>query len=167
MDTDSRLSGRGRDAPRPVRAEDGARIGDIYLLAVRKAMPWLQLAHADDAVRAWFAGEMLDSHEVWVVEMNGVVHAFLALSPDHTSVNHLYVDPQAQGVGLGTELLQLAKVRSPGRLRLWAFQRNHRARTFYERRGFEAIEFGDGTANQEGEPDVLYRWGAPSSEGTR
>ena len=164
---ESALSGCARIATRPALAEDGARIGDGYLLAVRKAMPWLQLAHTDDEVRAWFAGKMLDSHQVWVVEMDGVVHAFLALSPDQTWVNHLYVHPQAQGVGLGTDLLEVAKARSPGQLRLWAFQRNHRARTFYEHRGFEAIEFGDGSTNQEGEPDVLCRWVAPAPGGKR
>jgi hypothetical protein len=43
-------------------------------------------------------------------------------------------------------------------MRLYAFQRNTRARGFYERRGFVAVEFGDGSGNEEGEPDVLYQW---------
>jgi RimJ/RimL family protein N-acetyltransferase len=47
---------------------------------------------------------------------------------------------------------------SPGQLRLHVFQRNIRARTFYERRGFRAVEFGDGSANKEREPDVTYLW---------
>jgi hypothetical protein len=29
---------------------------------------------------------------------------------------------------------------------------------FYERHGFMAIEFTDGSGNEEKEPDVLYRW---------
>jgi hypothetical protein len=43
-------------------------------------------------------------------------------------------------------------------MRLYAFQRNTRARSFYERRGFVAVAFGDGSGNEEGEPDVLYQW---------
>jgi hypothetical protein len=39
---------------------------------------------------------------------------------------------------------------------LWCFQRNTRARRFYERRGFAPIRFTDGSANEERCPDVLY-----------
>lgn len=43
------------------------------------------------------------------------------------------------------------------------FQLNDKARRFYERRGFVAVEFGDGTGNEEGEPDVRYHWVADES----
>jgi hypothetical protein len=33
-----------------------------------------------------------------------------------------------------------------------------RARAFYERHGFVAIEFGDGSGNEAGQPDVFYEW---------
>jgi RimJ/RimL family protein N-acetyltransferase len=39
-------------------------------------------------------------------------------------------------------------------LRLYTFARNEGARRFYERHGFAPVAFGDGSANQEGEPDV-------------
>ena len=41
-------------------------------------------------------------------------------------------------------------------VKLWTFQRNAGARRFYERNGFVAVEFGDGTGNEEREPDVRY-----------
>jgi hypothetical protein len=41
---------------------------------------------------------------------------------------------------------------------LWTFQANAPARRFYERHGFGAVEFGDGSGNEEGEPDVRYVW---------
>ena len=41
-------------------------------------------------------------------------------------------------------------------LRLYTFARNAGARRFYERHGFVAVAFGDGSANEEGEPDVRY-----------
>ena len=68
--------------------------------------------------------------------------------------------PGQQGRGAGSVLLERAKARSAGVLRLWAFQRNERARCFYERRGFRAVRFGDGSENEENEPDVLYEWRA-------
>jgi GNAT superfamily N-acetyltransferase len=139
-------------------AVDGRAIADIYLRAVRKAMPWLQLAHSDVEVRAWFSEELQRRHEVWVATAEGIVSSFLALSFDRSWVDHLYVDPDSQGCGQGSQLLALAQSLSLGTLHLWAFQRNLPARTFYEHRGFRAVEFGDGSTNQEAEPDVLYLW---------
>jgi hypothetical protein len=52
----------------------------------------------------------------------------------------------------------LAKERSPGGLGLWAFQVNKPARRFYERHGFVAVTFTDGSGNEEREPDVRYEW---------
>jgi GNAT superfamily N-acetyltransferase len=152
------MSERSSFVARPVRALDGTQIAEIYLRAVRQAMPWLRLAHDDTEVRTWFSKEVPVRHEVWVAEAAGSVSAFLALSVDRSWVDHLYVDPGCQGCGQGSELLALAQSLSPGTLHLWAFQRNQPARTFYEHRGFKAIEFGDGSTNEEREPDVLYLW---------
>ena len=72
-------------------------------------------------------------------------------------IDHLYVLPTAQGRGAGTELLQVAKSASD-RLQLWTFQRNARARRFYEARGFALVEESDGAGNEEKEPDARYLW---------
>jgi putative acetyltransferase len=72
-------------------------------------------------------------------------------------IDQLYVLPPAQGRGVGSELLQLAQNTYP-RLQLWTFQRNRRARRFYEARGFALVRETDGTANEEKEPDALYLW---------
>ncbi len=49
-------------------------------------------------------------------------------------------------------------------IRLYTFQANLGARRFYSRHGFVAIEFGDGRANEERCPDVLYELTAPLCE---
>ena len=46
-------------------------------------------------------------------------------------------------------------------MRLWTFQRNQRARRFYERRGFRLVLLTDGADNEEKEPDALYEWRRP------
>ena len=69
----------------------------------------------------------------------------------------LYVHPGAQGRGVGSALLDLAKT-TGDRLQLWTFQRNLAARRFYERHGFVLVEETDGARNEEREPDALYRW---------
>ncbi|MGA8426067.1 MAG: GNAT family N-acetyltransferase [Candidatus Dormiibacterota bacterium] len=152
------MSDRAPYLTRPAVALDGAAIADLYLRAVRKTMPWLRLAHSDSEVKAWFSDELQRRHEVWVATTARDVSAFLALNFDRTWVDHLYVDPDWQGHGLGSGLLALAQSLSAGDLQLWAFERNLAARSFYEHRGFKAEEFGDGSTNQEREPDVRYRW---------
>jgi len=72
-------------------------------------------------------------------------------------IDQLYVLPGAQGRGAGTELLQVAQS-CFDRLQLWTFQRNVRARGFYEARGFALVQQTDGADNEEKEPDALYLW---------
>jgi GNAT superfamily N-acetyltransferase len=72
-------------------------------------------------------------------------------------IDQLYVLPQAQGRGCGTALLQLAQ-NAFGSVHPWTFQRNIRARRFYEARAFPLVHETDGATNQEKEPDVLYFW---------
>jgi GNAT superfamily N-acetyltransferase len=75
-------------------------------------------------------------------------------------IDQLYVLPEPQVRGVGGELLQIAK-RAFDRLQLWTFQRNARARRFYEARGFVLVEQTDGAGNEEKEPDARYLWTHP------
>jgi GNAT superfamily N-acetyltransferase len=75
-------------------------------------------------------------------------------------VDQLYVLPEVQGRGVGSELLQVAK-RACESLQLWTFQRNLSARRFYEARGFALVEETDGARNEEKEPDARYLWTRP------
>jgi GNAT superfamily N-acetyltransferase len=99
---------------------------------------------------------MLPNAVVWVAEMAAELAGYMALKG--TDVEHLYVAPRWQSCGVGSVLLSKAKELSPGRLQLYTFQRNARARAFYEARGFVAVAFSDGAGNEEEEPDVLYEW---------
>ncbi len=44
----------------------------------------------------------------------------------------------------------------PRPIRLYCFHANTGARAFYERHGFKAVAFSDGSTNEERCPDVLY-----------
>ena len=79
-------------------------------------------------------------------------------------IEQLYVLPEAQGQGVGTELLDVAK-RASERLQLWTFQRNASARRFYEARGFALVEETDGARNEEKEPDRVISGRARQSRG--
>lgn len=119
-------------------------------------MPWLPVLHSREDAICYFAGQVLLREEVLVAEVNHSVVGFIAL--EGNNLGHLYISPAFQGRGIGDKLLALAKELRPDGLKLWTFQRNARARRFYEARGFIASEFTDGSGNEEREPDVLYTW---------
>ncbi|WP_435063357.1 GNAT family N-acetyltransferase [Halobaculum sp. EA56] len=78
---------------------------------------------------------------------------------DDAELRALYVDPDAQGAGVGTDLLAAAADRVPAafdRLTLETFAENDAARAFYEARGFDRI--GTSTFEVAGEPydTVVY-----------
>ncbi len=136
-------------------AAEGPEIARVVQASRRDALPYLPVLHSDDEDRRYFT-KLVGSAAVWVAETDGQIAAVLVLNERH--VEHLYVLPSHQGRGIGSRLLDLAKRDSPEGLRLYTFHRNERARAFYERRGFVAAEFGDGSGNEEREPDVLYEW---------
>ncbi|WP_367317500.1 GNAT family N-acetyltransferase [Vibrio coralliilyticus] len=80
--------------------------------------------------------------------------AFVAIND--SEINQLYVHRKFQSMGIGSQLLAMAKQQSSGRLSLRTFENNIRAQQFYERHGFVAI--GGDAENEEGLPDILYEW---------
>jgi 1-acyl-sn-glycerol-3-phosphate acyltransferase len=134
---------------------DAGALGDVFL-AARGEMTYLPRLHTDDDTRSFFRNVVLREREVWVAESGGRVVGFAALSDDH--LDHLYVLPEAQGLGVGTALLDRAKERRPHGFQLWVFQQNQGARRFYERHGFELVRETDGSGNEERLADALYEW---------
>lgn len=143
---------------RPAQPADASAIADLYLAARAAALPYLRRAHSGGETRRWIAEIMVARCSVWVAVQAGGIVGFLALDAEH--VDQLYVRPGFQRRAIGSRLLDLANARSPGRLRLFTFQRNLAARAFYEAHGFRIVDMNDGARNEEQEPDVLYAWTA-------
>ena len=148
---------------RPAESRDADAIAAVHRASMREAMPWLPDLHTPEEDRAWVARAVLPRQQAWVAEVAGQVVGVASMDTEDM-LTQLYVAPGHQGAGIGSALLETARAARPGGFGLYAFQRNTRARQFYERRGFVAIEFGDGSDNEEGEPDVLYRWAPDGSE---
>jgi GNAT superfamily N-acetyltransferase len=147
------------DAGVEAQHQDATVIATIHLTARRQAMPYLRLAHTDEETRAYFERVVGDRSQAWwVVRHEGQAVAYMLI--DGESLNHLYVAPGWQGLGFGSALVAKAKTLSPRRLMLWTFQRNERARKFYEAHGFRSVAQTDGD-NEEHEPDVQYEWQNP------
>ena len=81
------------------------------------------------------------------------------LRPVHREwLDDLYVDPAAQGTGVGSALLDLVKAQRPAGFCLWVFESNEPARGFYRARGLVDLERTDGAANEEKAPDIRMAW---------
>lgn len=119
-------------------------------------MPYLPDTYSDEEILGFVREIVFQNEEVWVAEVDGEVVGFLALSDD--LLYHLYVYPEFQGRGVGSALFAQAQELRPRGFRLWVFQRNTQARTFYEHRGMSVVELTDGSENAEREPDALYEW---------
>lgn len=141
---------------RPARPKDAEAIADVYLASFAATYEFSR-AHSDDDVRRWVAEVLPRTREVWVAsDPDGTILAMMALTAD--MLDQLYVAPGRTGHGIGSRLIGLAKELRPEGLDLYTFQVNAGARRFYERQGFIAIAFGDGSDNEEHQPDVRYAW---------
>lgn len=148
------------DTPGPItlrraRPDDTETVTQIFL-AARRQMHYLPRLHTDAETGWWIDNIVLAENEVWAAEVSGRVVGFAAREGDW--LRHLYVAPQAQGRDVGTTLLDQVKHKAPQTLWLRVFQANIGAQRFYRRHGFTLAELGDGTENEEGVPDALYRW---------
>lgn len=65
---------------------------------------------------------------------DGVVKGMIRVNGDE--IEKLYVEPQFQGSGIGSHLLEYAKMQLKATW-LWALEYNTRGITFYKRHGFE------------------------------
>ena len=141
-------------ALRRLTLSDMDRAATIHRAAFDARLPWLAGSHTPDQDRAFYRNRVFATCDLWGA-LDGEVVGFIAFRENW--VDQLYVLPHWQGRRVGRALLRIAKARFAS-LQLYAFQRNEAARRFYERQGFVAIRQGDGSDNEEREPDVLYRW---------
>ncbi|MEV5436276.1 GNAT family N-acetyltransferase [Streptomyces sp. NPDC052682] len=135
---------------------DADAAADVWLRSFAAALPGVVRPRPDDEVRAYFRQVLVPLRETWVADAAGGVVGVLVL--DGEELSQLYLAPEWRGRGLGDRFVALAKDRRPHGLSLWTFQVNGPARRFYERHGFAAAEWTDGSRNEEREPDVRYLW---------
>ena len=140
---------------RRARADDADAIATLYLASFRATYDF-PLVHDDAAVRSWTSHHVVGGLETWVALEGEETVGFMALSP--ALLEQLYISSGWTGQGIGTRLVELAKTRRPQGLELWTFQVNEAARRFYRRLGFVEVEYGDGSQNEEGRPDVRLAW---------
>ena len=150
---------------RPATEADARALAEIQARGWRHAYADIvdpeRMPTVEDQTPRWVAH--LDAGGVvHVWDQDGRVVGFATAGPgrDDARVGELYaiyVDPQAQGAGVGSALLAAAEqsLRDAGHREaiLWTFEANGLARAFYERHGWELVDGQqDGLA-----PEVRYR----------
>lgn len=140
---------------RPLALTDMGAAAQVHRAAFDRAMPWLVGLHTPDEDHWFYRERVFPTCRVWGRFDGGELGGIIAFRDGW--IEQLYVRPAAQGRGVGTELLDIAKGASE-RLELWTFQRNVPARRFYEARGFSLTEETEGARNEEKEPDARYIW---------
>lgn len=141
---------------RPAEEAERPALGALWYRSALEAHPYLprlQALSEAEGVRAFEAFSR--PLELWCATLDGAVVGLLGLEGDW--IDRLYVAPDAQGLGVGTRLLDEARRLRPDGFRLFTHQKNARARRFYERAGLVAVRLGISPA-PESEPDVEYRW---------
>ncbi|MGO4572914.1 GNAT family N-acetyltransferase [Microvirga sp. 2TAF3] len=141
------------------RAElsDMEAVARLHRRVRAECLPYLPDLHTPQEDLTFFQEQVFPKGIVWLAGEKGLLIGYAATSEGW--LDHLYVEPSRHGRDIGSALLAKAKERVAS-LELWTFQKNDRARRFYERHGFECIELTDGAGNEEKEPDARYRWRA-------
>jgi GNAT superfamily N-acetyltransferase len=144
--------------PNPVRfAADVEAATALFIASRRAAMPWLRSVHTDAETAVWMRETVFPHHSVWLAEVGGEIVGLA--TRDGAWLANLYVKPGRTSQGIGSALLGKviaeAAMITPV-LRVFTFARNDGARCFYERHGFTLTAQGDGSGNEEREPDVRY-----------
>jgi len=154
-------------AVRPARTEDVRPVIALHERCWRISYAGIADADAkfargvEEWERLWL--ELLDRTRV--AELDGAVAGFVVFGPSRDAdaaqgsgeIHALYVDPDAQGTGLGSTLVAQARAELAAagfeRVTLWTFQHNPASRGFYERLGF--VWDGTETRDEDG-PIVRY-----------
>jgi len=140
-------------AVRSYRPQDFQDTVRLWYDVGRAAHPYVSKRYTYAEYATEFRDAMSVGCAIWQAEAAGQLAGFIILRGDY--VDQLYVAVSLQRRGIGSILMERARIHSPQSLRLRCFVRNGSARAFYERLGFRAIDFG---VSPEGEPEIRYRW---------
>ena len=155
---------------------DAALIADLFARSFCETFAHLYkpedlAAFLDQVNEAGFAGELSDpSFEIRIAEADGTTVGFAKLgnaslpveTPEGTlELWQIYVLSQWQGSGIGPALFDWAAGRARDRgarhLQLTVYVDNHRAKAFYERRGFVEVGRYDFMVGNHADEDIIMR----------
>jgi putative acetyltransferase len=122
---------------RHIVEDDVAAIARVHRDACLIAYKFMNWAYGEDETRDWVAGKYREWDWGLVAEDRRTVVGFAVTIGTHLDL--LFVEPDHQGVGIGTSLLAAALKKVPSVVTLTVFEENAPARRFYERHGFRQV----------------------------
>lgn len=123
-----------------MKAADLPALRRLYLECRQAAADWFS---QDNLALSDFERDT-EGEAIWVAEEADRIQGFVAAWLPDNFIHHLYIRPEIQGQGIGSELLDLclAQIGRPARLK--CVTENHRALAFYRARGWQTIDRGMG-----------------------
>ncbi|MGZ3684465.1 MAG: N-acetyltransferase family protein [Bdellovibrionota bacterium] len=136
-------------------------VARVFRHAFSAVYPQVPALHSPEDDVRFFSETVFAMNSIFVAEAeSGEIFGFIAFNGEF--IDYLYLAPDAQRKGIGSELLAVAQA-DRRKLQLWTFQQNTGAREFYRRHGFVEVKETDGAATEEKQPDVLLEWKTQSS----
>ena len=117
----------------------------------------MQRLHSHEKIRALFSPDILDNRTIWVAVLNEKIEGYLSLI-DGGNIRALYLSNALRGLGVGKQLMDIAKQAHPAFIELGVFEPNLQARKFYEREGFVEVPEKRDDNTEEGVPVLFMRW---------
>lgn len=125
---------------RPARSSaEIAEAADLYERAGRAAFTW----RPPDYFRAADFTRFALEEDVWLAYFGQLVAGLISLYREERFVHSLYVDPEAQGLGIGRTLVERVRREVGGPMTLKVDGPNTAAIAFYERTGWRLATGGD------------------------
>lgn len=145
---------------RNATTDDASTVAALLHASRRTYIPYAPMAHSLLEVTQWLGDTLIPAGRVTLACTQDAVVGVLATSVAEADgigwIDQLYLLPGFASKGIGALLLGHGLASLPRPVRLYTFQANAGARRFYERHGFQAIAFTDGSTNEERCPDVLF-----------
>ena len=159
---------------RRARPEDARQIADVHASSWRNAysgmVPHGALARMiNRRGQGWWANAIRKSTIIQVIEVGGKIAGYATLGPNRVStfpfegeIYEIYVQPEYQGIGIGTRLFCDARAELKRRgyrgTAVWVLSDNHPAISFYENSGGRAIAKGSEHFDDKKLEKTAYAW---------
>ncbi|KXF80461.1 GNAT family N-acetyltransferase [Enterovibrio coralii] len=112
--------------------------------------------HSLDSHRYYLNRILAPSHRIYLAVEKTTDTVLGMMAMDDVYISQLYIHPDHQCRGIGSALVELAQ-ENTDHLKLYTFEVNLPARTFWEKHGFKECEVGQHD-NEEGLADILCEW---------
>ena len=120
---------------RSYRPGDLPEVCRVWLPSWRSTGVEVAVGTSEEELRARLLQGLDQGWSVTIAEMGGRIVGFMAMRPGEGVLDQLFLAPDAQGKGIGSMLLGLARVAMPNGFWLRTAAANKLARRFYEAKG--------------------------------